>query len=176
MQVPLIRSTPSFTFIGGWELARPPVAATRSAKRFGGNAHIVWRDTYKAWKSAAVVDLAGFRRELEAREAPLPLFGAYVVEAVAVFHRPRFAPTYVRTENGRKVRRPYPLPWTDDRRPYLATPDYDNLAKGVGDCLEAAKVLSNDSTLFWGTSTKWYAAVGELPHTEIRLWRYDERG
>lgn len=55
------------------------------------------------------------------------------------------------------------------RLPHTAKPDFDNIAKCVGDSLEKAGVLRNDSQVVSGRVTKCYAAKSEGPRVEVRL-------
>ena len=50
--------------------------------------------------------------------------------------------------------------------PHTGKPDKDNLEKGALDALTEA-VLGDDSQVYHGTTEKWVAAGGELPHTVI---------
>ena len=60
-----------------------------------------------------------------------------------------------------------------ERVPFLDTPDLSNLLKLVEDALQDAGVLTDDCRIVgFGESSRWYAATGEEPHTEVTVTRY----
>lgn len=56
------------------------------------------------------------------------------------------------------------------RLPYSQKPDADNIAKSACDALQKAGVVLDDKLIAVLTIGKHYAAIGEPPHVEIRLW------
>ena len=184
-QLHLIRSTTSVEFVGAIRIPGTPVAGTRDAVIIGRNsgrmrAMVKWRVNYVAWKKDAVRLLVGWRRRLIGAHAmTVAIRGPVIIEQEFVFGRPGctarkpggLAPVY--TIRGERY--PYPLPWTDNQRPYLGMVDLDNLSKGPGDALVAAGILADDRWAFRTASAKYYGATGERPATVIRLWRYIER-
>jgi hypothetical protein len=99
-----------------------------------------------------------------------------------VFARPSKPVRHV-TVSGRKVA--YPWPWTEGRNWYLGTGgDVDNVAGAVMDALQPPPndlqprrkdppgnpPLIDDRLIPWLDARQWYAAVGEEPCTEVRLW------
>ena len=84
-----------------------------------------------------------------------PLDGLVRVDIVAVFKRPR------RLEAKRHP---------DGRIPKPSTPDWDNVAKIVGD--SGNKIIWSDDGCIWdGRCRKYYAARNEQPGVELRVWR-----
>lgn len=55
------------------------------------------------------------------------------------------------------------------RIPHTGKPDGDNILKAVGDALEAAGVVRNDSIINVATVSKWYAAKDEGPSVEVLI-------
>lgn len=66
----------------------------------------------------------------------------------------------------------YPWPWTDGRNPCGAGADVDNLLKGPVDALVESGLLLDDRLVMdLRPGGRWYAARGEQPCMEVRLWR-----
>lgn len=91
------------------------------------------------------------------------------MSAVFIFGRPR-RPTHpetgtTKTPSGER----HCLP--AERSPYWPKPDLDNLIKGVKDGITKAGFWRDDCYVTLGTIEKYYAAVDEQPHTEIKIWR-----
>jgi Holliday junction resolvase RusA-like endonuclease len=58
------------------------------------------------------------------------------------------------------------------RVPHAARPDSDNIAKAVGDAVEKAGIVKNDSTFFRLDVRKFYAGGDELPGVHVHLiWK-----
>jgi Holliday junction resolvase RusA-like endonuclease len=86
--------------------------------------------------------------------------GPIEVEVVAVFSRPdRLLQRSKRTN--------MLLHGTEDRMPHTSRPDLDNVIKAVLDGMDSAGIWRDDSRVFRLVSSKWYAAIGELPHVEV---------
>lgn len=59
----------------------------------------------------------------------------------------------------------------DYRLPMVGTPDVDNLLKAVLDALSSV-VWEDDRQVYQVSDlSKWYAARGETPRTEVMVWR-----
>lgn len=84
-------------------------------------------------------------------------FAAPVVTIVAIKTRPQRKP------------KGYPLEWTPGRCPCLATPDCDNVAKGVLDGCTRVGLWKDDQKVSGLIVFTWYAAVGEEPHTDVNV-------
>ncbi len=100
------------------------------------------------WESTAAVMI---RSEWAPQE---PLRGPVKMWLTVLFERPKYM-----------VWKTKAMP----RIPHLAKPDRDNLDKIVGDTLEKAGVVRNDSQIWWGHQEKWYAAGREAPGVWIEL-------
>ena len=83
-----------------------------------------------------------------------PNDGLAELEVVAVFSRPK-----------RLMRAKDP----EGRVPHASRPDADNVLKAVGDAIEKAGVLRNDSQVWRATASKAYAAKAEGPRVEVVL-------
>lgn len=81
-----------------------------------------------------------------------PLEGCVALVVTAVFRRPK-----------RLDRR------ADRRNPHVARPDADNVLKAVGDALEKAGVVRNDSQVVRAVVEKAYARSDEGPRVEVLL-------
>lgn len=127
----------------------------------------VFTDDYKRWRLAAIATVTSWW-------APRPTIRVPVVAAVdAVFARPASLPTSY-TLGG--IEYPIPFDETDGRLPYIGVCDCDNVAKGVLDVMQrgdrwGAPVLHDDRLVVELRVRKFFAAVGERPHTAVRLWR-----
>jgi Holliday junction resolvase RusA-like endonuclease len=66
----------------------------------------------------------------------------------------------------------YPWAWTSGRVPYIGTPDHDQVTKAALDVLVQGGVLADDPLVvgYAGGIRRWYAAEGERPCVEVRLW------
>lgn len=125
---------------------------------------------YEQWRRNVLLP-ALFGRRLQ-RPLPAPLLAPVRVAVCAVFRRPSRAPS--RSIRGQRLR--YPWPWTTGRNRSISSHDVDNLAKAVLDGLQYSvppirPMLVDDSLVVSLKVSKWYAAVGESPHTEVRVWR-----
>lgn len=97
----------------------------------------------------------------------LPIDVPVIVQVTAVFARPA-RPRRTYTLKG--VVRPYPYPWTSERIPYVGRPDWDQVGKAGVDVLVQAGILVDDPLVVDGGTPRWYAAEGELPGVELRVW------
>ena len=135
-----------------WTIEGQPVSMGRP--RFSRrSSHCYTPRPTREWQAYAVAKILD-SKPAEAIERPCQL------SVIAVFHRPKII-------NGRKPHHP-------GRVRHGAKPDADNVLKQAGDCLERAGVLRNDSRIFDATVSKFYAAEGETPHTEIKLYVENE--
>lgn len=124
------------------------------------------------WRDAMVADL---------RELGRPMIVEPVIaQVVAVFARPqrprttyRATPPKVDGVRPPGVTRPYSWEWDAGRVPFIGRPDFDNVWKAALDVTVRARLLADDSLVVGpaGGCARWYAAEGEDPHVEVRLWR-----
>jgi hypothetical protein len=151
-----------------WARPKPFILAKNTP-----NERIVERFTgpYAAWRTKAIREVARWWGGKPGIRVPV------VVEVVAVQARPDRPPRA--TVGGELVA--YPWVWTDGRNPSLGMGDADNFAKGVLDCLQQVPppiglerqltaVLVDDRLSIHTTGRRVYAAVGEEPCTEVRIW------
>lgn len=131
-----------------------------------------WFDAgYAAWRDVARRDITTWWRS---RGNLAPLRVALIVRVVAVVERPDKPPTY----GIDKQPVPYPWAWTSGRLPSLSRGDVDNYGKAVLDVMQLADaetgfgpMLADDRFVVRLEVEKVYAAVGEEPRTEVRMWR-----
>lgn len=134
-----------------------PVAQGRGKvgkwKARDGREGVTVRDPAKSrnWKAFAQA-----RMEAALEEAGIPLPYAGVGEAVELTVVAYF--TCPKSDH----RKRFPCP----RRPKLGRPDYDNLAKIVGDAGNGVLWMDDDQ-VFAGHTEKWIAAQGEAPRVEV---------
>lgn len=138
-----------------------PARAKHACTCVGGHPGTRPDDGWKAWRGAAVPNLAAWWAGREPIALPV------VAQVVAVFQRPR-SPR--RTYTLRGVERPYPYAWTDARVPFVGRPDWDQVGKAGVDVLVQAGILLDDPLVVDATTPRWYTAVGESPCVEVRLW------
>lgn len=101
-----------------------------------------------------------------------PIREPIVVLVEAVYGRPGFAPTY--QIDGHQLH--YPFAWESWRLPAVVVGDVDNLAKAVLDAAQHGTqlfgpMLAEDRLVVDLRVRKLYAAEGEQPRTEVRIWR-----
>lgn len=87
------------------------------------------------------------------------IVGPCVVHVVAVFRRPRRRPADVPRDvwaTGLRCRRP-------------AKPDEDNIRKAILDGCTKAGLWRDDACADSAGTDRWYAAVGEKPHTTVTI-------
>ncbi len=98
-----------------------------------------------------------------------PVKGPCVAVLSFIFPRPRSRPSLL---TGKL--RPSVEVWRSGCRLVKPTahPDLDNLIKPVLDVCQDVGVLENDGQVVWVAAGKWYAGVGESPHTllTLRMW------
>lgn len=115
---------------------------------------------YEAWKE----DFATLVRN--ARRGGQPLLLPLVVSVVAVFARPKRQPQH----HVGDAELPMPA-WPDDGRAWHTTrPDADNIEKAVLDACKLAGVIADDSIICETRIRKVYAAPGEAPCIELRIY------
>ncbi len=116
---------------------------------------------WDTWRTEMVADL----RTLGLPCIELPVFA----DVRAMFPRPQ-SPRKTYTLN--KVTRPYPYPWHSGRVVYVGKPDDDQVRKAAIDvCVQAGLLLDDVLVVGPAGSGRWYAAEGEDPCVEVRLWR-----
>jgi hypothetical protein len=98
------------------------------------------------------------------------LHSPVLASVTAIFHRP-LKPRETYRLNGKD--HPYPYDWTPERIPFVGTPDQDQVWKAGLDVLVQAGILFDDRLVVGdaGKSRRWYAAEGEQPCVEVRLWK-----
>lgn len=123
---------------------------------------------WRKWRNEMVADIAGLLREM-GDDWTGPLTCPVIVGVTAVFIRPQSARRSFRMKG---KDRPYPFRWVEGRVPFVGTPDHDQVVKAAVDVCVQAGVLLDDPLVvgYAGGTSRWYAAIGELPHVEVRLW------
>lgn len=96
-------------------------------------------------------------------EWPSPYRGPVAVKFTAVFPRPaKFC--RLSKKDDTKLLGGY----TKGRIVYLSRPDIDNISKAILDGLKWANIIYDDTQVVsLDGSRRWYAAIGEEPHTEV---------
>jgi Holliday junction resolvase RusA-like endonuclease len=129
--------------------------------------HETW---YESWLRTTAMLLREWYTDGQPGREPLSC--PVVAQVIAVFARPK-EKKHV-TVDGHRV----PFEWSDGRMWQLGTEDIDNIVKSVLDATVAARVLRDDRLVVLdGGSHKVWAADGEEPHVELRIWNapsYDE--
>lgn len=144
-----------------WKRPKPMVIAGHVAERFQG--------AYRKWRSASIRNVAAWwlgRGNLQPIRTPL------IMEIIAVHERPAKPPTF--TIAGEVVRHAWE--WVSRRMYALVVGDVDNYAKAVLDVMQrehgvCGPMLADDRFVVRLEVEKVYAAVGEEPRTEVRMWR-----
>lgn len=116
---------------------------------------------WKAWRTYAtnLIRALWLGRE--------PIVVPVLVEVLAVFPRPKSRRRFY-TVQGQEL--PYPWHWTAGRVPYIGTPDWDQVGKAGVDVCVRAGVLADDPLVVSARTPRFYAAKGEGPCVEVRLW------
>jgi Holliday junction resolvase RusA-like endonuclease len=94
-------------------------------------------------------------------DAP-PLGGALACEIVAVF---------TRTAELLRHTKAHGWKYSEGRIAHNVKPDLDNVIKATLDAAEKARIFMDDKQVSTITASKFYAALGEPAHVELRLWR-----
>ena len=94
-------------------------------------------------------------------DAP-PLGGALACEIVAVF---------TRTAELLRHTKAHGWKYSEGRIAHPVKPDLDNVIKATLDAAEKARIFNDDKQVSTITASKFYAALGEPAHVELRLWR-----
>lgn len=147
-----------------WTRPKPMRIGDRITERFQG--------PYAKWRTRSIREVAVWWARKEPLRVPL------VCSVVSVFPRPE-RPIPSVTVAGRRLE--YPWPWVEGRLVHLGLGDVDNLAKGILDVLQRVPtplgmetawtpVLADDRLVVDLRSTRWWAAMGEEPCVEVRLW------
>lgn len=157
--VELVRSdygTPIF----GAMLPIEPRSASRPRAGLRGNKLMSYNDDeYTAWKRAAAMMLQNVAGPIA------PLNRLVIASVLAVFARPERRPKP--TVEGEEV----PLHWHDGRCWAGAIrSDVDNIAKAVLDAAVQGGIIADDRLVVELRSRKVYAAKGEKPCVELRLY------
>lgn len=144
------------------ELA-PQVAQRGRCGCLHGHGHVYDDKNYERWKAAAVSVLSSYWAGRP------PLDALLVVQVVLVFARPA---SESRTYVVAGVEHRHPWPWPAERFPHAGPEDLDNLRKAPLDAMVAAGILLDDRLVVEdGGSRKVWAARGEAPCVEVRVWR-----
>lgn len=91
-----------------------------------------------------------------------PFTGPLACEIVAVF---------TRTAELLRHTKAHGFKYAEGRIAHPVKPDLDNVIKAVLDAAEKAQIFTDDKQISTITASKFYAALGEPTHVEIRLWR-----
>lgn len=160
----------------GDELLEPAPKGRPRATIIAGHAAVGMDPGYRRWLREALALFRGAWGDRPSIAVPV------VAEVVAVFSRPSKPVRFV-TVDGRRIR--YPWPWSEDRNPYLGQGgDADNVAGAVLDALQPPPKdlqprkkdppgnppLLDDRLVVELHARQFYAASGEEPHVEVRLW------
>jgi Holliday junction resolvase RusA-like endonuclease len=94
-------------------------------------------------------------------DAP-PFKGALACEIVAVF---------TRTAELLRHTKAHGWKYSEGRIAHPVKPDLDNVIKATLDAAEKARIFNDDKQVSTITASKFYAALGEPAHVELRLWR-----
>jgi hypothetical protein len=161
--------------VGGDVLEPCPKKRPR-ATIVAGHARVGMDPGYRRWLREALALFRGLWGSRESIAVPV------VAEVVAVFSRPQRPVRHV-TVDGQRV--PYPWSWTAGRTPYLGQGgDADNVAGAVLDALQPPPgdlqprkkdppgnaPLLDDRLVVELRCSQCYAAEGEEPQVEVRLW------
>jgi Holliday junction resolvase RusA-like endonuclease len=95
--------------------------------------------------------------------------GPVELEIVAVFERPK----HMLCQHKRQPCSCPPEKLQAQRIVHTQKPDWDNVAKIVCDVLQRSAVLTDDSQVVRGSTTKLWAAVGENPHVLVTIKEYE---
>jgi len=132
--------TKLFFMIQGQPVAKGRPRFTRSGR------------TYTPAKTAKWADMAAYiMRETFNGDA---LGGPIKLEIIAVFQRPK---------NRFRRRDPFGRYW------HTHKPDKDNVEKNISDALQKAGVITNDSCICTGQTSKYYASKNECPCVIVYL-------
>lgn len=91
-----------------------------------------------------------------------PMIGPLGCEIVAVF---------TRTAELLRHTKAHGWKYSEGRIAHDVKPDLDNVIKAVLDAAEKAQIFTDDKQISTITASKFYAALGEPTHVELRLWR-----
>ena len=91
-----------------------------------------------------------------------PLGGPLACEIVAVF---------TRTAELLRHTKAHGWKYSEGRIPHNVKPDLDNVIKATLDAAEKARIFTDDKQVSTITASKFYAALGEPAHVELRLWK-----
>jgi Holliday junction resolvase RusA-like endonuclease len=146
----------------------PQVAQRGRCGCRAGHGYVYDDEGYKAWKKLAVPSVMAYL-EGKGDDWTGAISCPMVVQVVAVFARPAKEPrTY--TVKSQVLRHPWP--WPDGRFIHTGPEDLDNLRKAVLDVMQQAGVILDDRLAGEdGNSRKVWAARGEAPCVEVRVWR-----
>lgn len=147
-----------------WSRPKPFELGGRIVERFTG--------PYAKWRTRAIREIATWWGGKEPIRVPL------VCSIASVFARPDRPIRWI-TVDGHDMR--YPWPWHAGRLVHMGLGDADNLAKGILDVMQRAPspvgmevkltpMLADDRLVVDLRSTRWWAAEGEAPSVEVRLW------
>ena len=93
-----------------------------------------------------------------------PLEGLVMIRILSVKNRPK---------RPHRLSVPVDEASPDGRLFCPVTPDYDNIAKSVGDGLKKGRVLKDDATICRALVDTLYAATGDKPHVQVELYSID---
>lgn len=142
-------------------IAGQPVRAKHACTCFNNHPSTRPIENWAEWRAAAVGGLSLWWDGRPTIAVPV------IAQVTAVFERPR-EPRTTYTLKG--VERPYPFAWTSGRVQFVGRPDWDQVGKAAVDVLVHAGILLDDPLVTDGGTPRWYAAEGEGPCVEVRLW------
>lgn len=124
---------------------------------------------WATWRDAMVDDIRAMLLDM-GDDWTGALVCPVIVGVVAVFSRPK-GKKKAFTMKG--TERPYPFAWNNERVPFVGTPDHDQVVKAAVDVCVQGGILLDDPLVvgYAGGTSRFYAAIGEAPHVEVRLWR-----
>lgn len=122
----------------------------------GGHARVYTPSATAQWEFFAANELR------TARGDDPPFTGPLACEIVAVF---------TRTAELLRHTKAHGFKHAEGRIAHPVKPDLDNVIKAVLDAAEKAQIFTDDKQISTITASKFYAALGEPAHVELRLWR-----
>lgn len=128
----------------------------------GGHARMYTPSATAQWEHFAALGLR-IEYHLASKVIPAsPMIGPLGCEIVAVF---------TRTAELLRHTKAHGFKYAEGRIAHPVKPDLDNVIKAVLDAAEKAQIFTDDKQISTITASKFYAALGEPTHVELRLWR-----
>lgn len=127
----------------------------------GGRARVYTPTASADWEHYAAVELAAAYVTACYPDPAAGMLGPLGCEIVAVFTRTAELLRHTKA-NGWK--------YSEGRIAHPVKPDLDNVIKATLDAAEKAGLFTDDKQVSTITASKFYAALGEPAHVELRLW------